>query len=112
MAANGAECAAEQNAFWPYHDRLFAQIAAQGASAATVENMRSLAAEFNLDEAAFSSCLTQQTHNRTIQESVNQAIAMGLPGTPSILVNGERLDSLDYTVLSNAVNAALAAEGS
>lgn len=112
LSANAAECAADQNAFWPYHDRLFAQISAQGAAAVTVENMRTLATEFNLDENAFGACLTQQTHNQDIQASVNEAIALGLPGTPSILVDGQRVDSLDYAVLADAVNAALAAAGS
>lgn len=111
MSANAAECAADQNAFWPYHDRLFAQISAQGAAAVTIENMRTLASEFTLDENAFTTCMTQQTHNQEIQASVNEAIALGLPGTPSILVDGQRLDSLDYAALSSAVNAALAAAG-
>ena len=107
-AANAAECAADQNSFWPYHDQLFAQISAQGASAVTIENMSALADSFHLDDATFTTCVTQQTHSQEVQDSVNQAIAQGFPGTPTILVNGQMLDSLDYDTLRNAVNAALA----
>ncbi|MCB0091882.1 MAG: thioredoxin domain-containing protein, partial [Caldilineaceae bacterium] len=61
--------------------------------------------------ATFTTCVTQQTHSQEVQDSVNQAIAQGFPGTPTILVNGQMLDSLDYDTLNSAVNAALAQAG-
>ena len=107
MAANAAECAADQNAFWPYQAQLFAQIASQGASVVNVENMQRIGTELGLDEATLSTCLAEEPHRQALQASVAQAISLGLPGTPSILVNGQRLDSLEYTALADAVTAAL-----
>ena len=113
LAANASECAADQNAFWPYHDRLFQVADTQGASGFTVEKLIGYAGELGLDTDTFSQCMNSQKHWDEVRASVNQAIAMGLQATPSVLVNGQLMENpFDYDALTSEVDRLLEAAAS
>lgn len=110
QGAMAALCAADQGAFWPYHDKLFSAAATEGAGGFTLERLIDYAQELDLDEGTFSQCVTSQEHAQIIQTSLQQAQTLGLNSTPSVLVNGERLSNpFDYEALSTAIETAAGA---
>lgn len=88
MAALSSECAADQNAFWPYHDKLF-EVQEQGQDAYTMEKLTSYARELHLEETPFIQCMSSLQHQSDIAESVAKALKLGLNSTPSVLINDQ-----------------------
>jgi len=110
-AAQAAECAADQGAFWPMHDKLFAG-QNSGAAAFTAEHMIQYAEELTLDSRVFTQCLTGQDHLDAVRASLTQATSLGLNSTPSLLINGQKVDNpMDYAAISTQIDGLLAAAG-
>ena len=104
LAAQAAECAADQGSFWSYHDRVF-QATPSGQSAFIMERLIDYAIELNLDEDSFASCLTNQTHLVAVSESSLAARSAGLNSTPTVLVDGIPVNNpLDYEAVSAAID--------
>lgn len=104
LAAQASECAADQGRFWAYHDRVF-QATSSGPSAFFMERLIDYAVELELDGDTFTSCLTNQSHLHTITESLQAARVAGHNSTPTVLVNGVRVDNpLDYEAVSAAID--------
>jgi protein-disulfide isomerase len=87
MAAQASLCANDQNAFWPYHNRLF-PAQDQGQAGFTIDALVRYADEVGLDSRALMDCMSSQTHRDAVTASINDALSLGLNATPSILVNG------------------------
>ena len=81
-AAEAAMCAGEQDAFWPYHEKLF--------SSETLgsEIYTQYAQELSLDMTAFEACMTEHKYQEAIQTDSNFAIDMGIRSTPTFFING------------------------
>lgn len=104
LAAQASECAADQNAFWPYHDQLFPLASNRGASAVTLDALQEIAQNLGLDSGEFSRCMNSQKHWDKVRESVNQAISLKLTSTPSIVINGKVVEQpFDYQALSSEI---------
>ena len=86
IAALASMCAAEQNKFWKYHDKLFEN---QGKLSLTY--YRTLARELKLNTARFNTCLQSSKFKRQIESDKSAAQRVNFRGTPSFLINGERL---------------------
>lgn len=82
-AAIAAECAGDQNAYWPYHDALFS-----GKYELGQEAYKQYASELGLDTAAFETCLTENPNADVIQADMDFAINLGIRSTPTFFVNG------------------------
>ncbi len=109
MAANATECAADQNQFWPYHDRVFQAATTRGQAGTTFEELVSYARELGLDDNALRSCMNNLTHNSAVAASLTQAGQLGLSSTPSVLVNGRLMENpFNYNALKAAIEAAAA----
>ncbi|WP_425155420.1 DsbA family protein [Candidatus Palauibacter sp.] len=98
-AARAAECAGEQGAFWPYHERLFESRDWQVGD--TVEALRNLGVDVGIaDPVQFEVCLGSQAPVAAITADLEAAAALGVIGTPASLVNGRLslgvLDSLAF----------------
>jgi len=87
-AAKGAECAAEQDKFWEYHDRLFSN---QGGLAFTHSKLKQYAQELRLKAGPFSQCLASDKHLKKIEGETAVAVFLGARGTPTFFVNGRLL---------------------
>lgn len=112
MSAMATECAADQEAFWPYHDRVFQEAARSGQAGTTLDRLVGYAQDLDLDVDQFRNCMTSQTHRGAVDASVNEAVALGLSSTPSILVNGKVMENpFDYNELSGEINRLLEAAG-
>lgn len=86
LAAEAAFCAREQNRFWHYHDRLFAN-----PEDLSREALVGHATDLKLDMAAFESCLDGSRAKDAVEASVTMAERYGVSGTPAIFLNGIKL---------------------
>jgi protein-disulfide isomerase len=97
-AAIAAHCAREQNAYWKMHDALFAQQSRLGPELYT-----ELAASFQLDTAAFATCLSDQAAAAEVDRDLAYGQSVGIRGTPSFFVG--RIDKgqvVDAKAISGA----------
>lgn len=86
-AALAAECAADQNKFWEYHDLVFSRQSGENQGAFNLENLKSWAAELSLDTTAFNECLDTKKHLDVVQANTLEAKQLGIRGTPGFFVN-------------------------
>lgn len=92
LASHVAGCAAEQGAFWPMHDRLFAGTSARewgGGPDADYGLFLAYADELELDSAAIDACIRTNRLASAIQADVREAYGRQLRSTPSFLINGQ-----------------------
>lgn len=82
-AAEAAECARDQNAFWEMHDMLFEEGVEGG-----VPTFKGYAADLGLDTIAFNNCLDRGTHAGKVQADMEEGTTNGIGGTPGFIING------------------------
>lgn len=112
MAAMASLCAADQNAFWTYHNRLFAA-QDRGQPGYVLDALVQYADELGLDSRAFLQCMSSQQYRDEAAASANEALTLGLNATPSILVGDTLMTNpFDYNELKAAIDSQLAASGS
>lgn len=86
-AAAAAECAGRQQKFEAYHDLLYAQQASIG-----TKSWEAFAEESGVpDRAAFRECLDRNDFAERIARDMSAGDAIGVRGTPSLIVNGQML---------------------
>jgi protein-disulfide isomerase len=85
-AHEAARCAGAAGKYWAYHDRLFA---AQPAFRRA--DLVAYAGEIGLDRDEFARCLDERRFAADVQRDVEQAQALGINGTPTFLINGQRV---------------------
>ena len=85
-AAEAAACANEQGKFWAYHDKLYAN-----GPDANPDKLRSLAQSVGLDVPTFVQCLSSGKYRQAIQKDIDEALRLGINGTPAFIVNGRWL---------------------
>jgi protein-disulfide isomerase len=110
MSALGAECAADQGMFWPYHDRVFQMARVDQQGAVQFDDLVEYARGMGMDEAAFRSCLSSQQHLSTISDSVSQATQLQLRFTPSVIVGDTLLQDTSFASVSAEIDRQLAAQ--
>lgn len=110
MAAQASLCAADQNLFWPYQSRTFAETTKRGQSGATFDELVKYATDLGLDTNAFRTCMNNLTHQTDVATSLTTAQQLGLSSTPSILLNGQLVESpFNYNALKAEIDAQLGA---
>jgi protein-disulfide isomerase len=101
-AAEAAQCAAEQQKFWPYHDKLFASTNFQ------MDDLKKLAQELELNMEQFTSCLDSSKHAAGIDADMQAGQQAGVNATPTFFVNGYPLSgAASYERFKELVDAAL-----
>jgi Na+/H+ antiporter NhaA len=104
LAAEAAEAAARQGAFWPMHDLLLDH---QGAL--RTPELVSYAHQLGLDVTRFTSDLHRHAGAARVAQDVASADLGGASGTPTFFLNGRRLHgAYDIQTLSNEARLARA----
>jgi Na+/H+ antiporter NhaA len=102
LAAQAAEAAAGQGAFWEMHDLLFAH-----QDALRSPDLVRYAGELGLDVERFRDDLRRNTGAARVAEDVDSADLSGVSGTPTFFINGRRhYGAYDIATLSAAVTTA------
>jgi protein-disulfide isomerase len=102
LAAEAAEAAGAQDAFWPMHDLLLSH-----QDALRPSDLIAYAEQLNLDIDRFSDELRRHVGASRVSEDVDSADLSGVSGTPTFFINGRRhYGAYDITTLSDEVRAA------
>jgi protein-disulfide isomerase len=81
-AAEAAMCAGEQDAYWPFHNKLFTS------DSLTQPTFLQYAQELSLNVDQFKTCITNEKYKEAIQADSDFAINMGIRSTPTFFING------------------------
>lgn len=90
LAAEAAEAAGAQGAFWPMHDILL-----DNQQALELHDLQRYAAHLGLDVTAFTTALDERTYQPQVQADFMSGVRSGVGGTPTFYINGVRYDG-DY----------------
>ncbi|MEV4312054.1 Na+/H+ antiporter NhaA [Actinocrispum sp. NPDC049592] len=104
LAAEAAEAAAKQGAFWPMHDLLLTH-----QDELTMDDLLRYGQELELDVEKFAEHVRRRVGAARISDDVDSADLSGVSGTPTFFINGRRhRGAYDIETLSNAVRTARA----
>jgi protein-disulfide isomerase len=104
LAAEAAEAAATQGAFWPMHDLLLSH-----QDALQPKDLLAYAEQLGLDQDRFHEALARHSHAGRIAQDVESADVSGVSGTPTFFINGQRYyDVYDAKSLAAAIKIARA----
>lgn len=106
ITAEATEAAGAQGAFWEMHDLLYERYSEW--VALTAEELPALLAQYaeelDLNAEQFARDLEEHTYADRVAEQLADAVAMGLPGTPSFVING-KMYPFDWGLSELGINA-------
>jgi protein-disulfide isomerase len=106
-AAEAASCAADQGAYWRYHDTLF--LNQSGPNSFSDARLKQMAETLGLDTGAFNNCLDGGEKREAVEQSIAEAQAQGIDSTPTLFVNGTEIAEWhDFNAVKQAIDAELA----
>ena len=94
IAAEGSECANDQEMFWEFIDEAFRQ-----QSDLSKGNLVRIATTLGMDGAKFKACLYSRAKRSIVMEELAEANQLRLSGTPSFFLNGKPVASWQYESL-------------
>ena len=108
--ALAARCAKDQDAYWDMHDILFARTEQWGRESNPNGTFIEYAGELGLDVGGFRQCLADRDHLSDIAAARKYGESLGVNGTPTLYMNGRRLElrNADYESLRNRILQAAA----
>src|SRR5215211_4515974 len=87
-AANAATCAGDQGKFWPYHDLLFSQQAAENSGFLSTDHLLRFGEQVGASDSRFTGCVKDDSYVPWVHRVTDQASRRGVNATPTILING------------------------
>lgn len=106
-AARAAEAAAEQDKFWEMHDKLFEGQQAWSMMVDPTEMFVTYAEDLDLDLDRFRAAMRDESVEEKINQGQSDGYDVGVTGTPTFFINGERQRSFDYDSLKHAIESEL-----
>jgi protein-disulfide isomerase len=104
-AAEASACALEQDRFWPFHDRLFANTSKLAGT-----DLKAHAASAGLDMARFTSCFESRKYKDQVERDITEAGGAGVTGTPAFFINGRPLEGAQpFEAFKRVIDEELAA---
>lgn len=109
--AIAARCARDQGAYWEMHDVLYARTEEWASESNPNSEFIDFADELGLDTGQFRECLANRDHLSEIAASRKYGESLGVDGTPTLYMNGRRLElrNANYESLKNRILEAAAA---
>jgi len=86
QAAEAGQCAFDQGKFWQFHDLLYAK-----QPALSISDLKAYAVQIGLNTTQFDPCLDSGQDKAKVNQSVAEARGYGFIGTPSFIVNGQKV---------------------
>jgi protein-disulfide isomerase len=81
-AAEAALCAGEQEAYWPFHEKLFSS------DSLGMRTYMQYAQELGLNMNTFESCVKDRKFQQVVDQDLNFAMDLGVRSTPTFFING------------------------
>lgn len=85
-AARAARAAGEQGKYWEMHDMLF-----ENYNRLTDDKFKEFATKLNLDLNKFMTDFNSNKYDKLIQEDIDLGRKAGVTGTPTLFINGKRM---------------------
>lgn len=89
LAANAGRAAADQDAFWEYTDRLFAEQARPNSGHFTPEYLTQVAADLGLDTTRFAQIMNDPATAAAVDADRDEGVSYSVTGTPAFFINGQ-----------------------
>lgn len=106
-AAGAAEAAGQQDAFFAYHDLLYANQKTWSNSKNPSTQFIQYANELSLDVDKFKTQMNASAIKDKVKEESKEARELGLTGTPTFFLNGERMTIETYEDFVNQIAKAI-----
>jgi protein-disulfide isomerase len=103
LASRAARCAGDGGRYWEYHDVLYGRQPTWRAQRDASSEFIAYAELVGLDRREFQGCLRSDRHAEEVTRNLRLGESLGVGGTPTLMVNGELLRSLDYQDLEAQV---------
>lgn len=101
-AAKATRAAGEQGKYWEMHDLIFEKY-----SSLTEEMFKEFAVKLNLDINKFEADFSSNKYDKLIQEDINLGRQAGVSGTPTLFVNGKRMQSRSFDDFKTTIDGYL-----
>lgn len=106
-AAEAAQCAADQGRFDDYYQKLFLEQRGENEGAFRKPQLQRFAAELGLDHGRFDACLEHDRHLERIEAEREAGARQGVRSTPTLFVNGRKIESVpSFEQLVEVIEAA------
>lgn len=97
-------CAYEQGSFSKYNDYLFEH----NSELKEVNDLKIIASQLELNQEQFNQCFDSEKYKAKVEEWFKQAQEAGVEGTPTFLINGEKIvGNQPYAVFEETIDKAL-----
>jgi protein-disulfide isomerase len=90
-AAKAARAAGEQGKYWEMHDLIF-----ENFNKVNEQMFKDFATKLNLDMNRFTADYSSNKYDMLIQDDINLGRAAGVTGTPSLFMNGKRMQRRSF----------------
>ncbi len=97
-AAVAGECLYRQSnaAFWAYYNAMFKYQGDERETWVTLSKLQQIVRDYveplvEIDEAAFEQCVKENRYRSVVDEDKRQGLAAGVRGTPTIFINGKKV---------------------
>lgn len=111
-AAIAARCAGDQGLYWPMHDLLFSQQTSWYTSSSPGDVFADIASQVGLEMGSWRECVSEGRHLEEIAASRKYGEQLGVGSTPTVFLNGQRVDLAGrepYSHIEGLIQAALEA---
>jgi len=102
LAAKATEAAKEQGKFWEMHDLIFENL-----GKINEQMLKDFAQKLGLNVEKFSSDLASNKYDQIIQQDIALARSSDVAGTPTLFLNGKRMQSRSFDDFKQAIGAIL-----
>jgi protein-disulfide isomerase/uncharacterized membrane protein len=85
-------CALKQDRFWEMTSEIFNNQGDLATSPVSEERLMSMSKSVGLNQGKFKACLSDDETKRVVELDVEEGINLGLQGTPTIYINGRKMD--------------------
>jgi len=101
-AAKAARAAGEQGKFWEMHDLIFEKF-----STVNEAMFKEFAGKLNLDMNKFNADYSSTKYDQLIEQDINMGRTAGVTGTPSLFLNGKRMQRRSFEDFKTAIDEIL-----
>lgn len=90
VAANAAQCAADQGKYWQMHDKIFREQDNRGEDVIRfkVADLKKWGKDLGLETAAFDACVDSARYKDEVAKDYTDGSNVGIQGTPTFFING------------------------
>lgn len=107
LSAQAAEAAGIQGKFWEMHDVLFERQAAWSSSVNPRSTFVAYAEELGLNTEQFESQINSNAIREVVQSDLREARTQGMTGTPTFLLNGEKMTIASFDDFMKQIEVAI-----